>query len=52
MPWVDQGAMRASRDRIRGAASRTQASEAFAQMHLPHLDRILAGEGGYRWQRG
>ncbi len=50
-PWVDLPTMRASRERFLAEAVPADATIVFTHEHFPAWGRIVAGDGGYRWER-
>lgn len=50
-PWVDLPAMRASRDRFLAEAVPVGATVNFTHERFPMWGRIVAADGGYRWER-
>lgn len=50
-PWVDLPAMRASRDRLLAEAMPGGATVVFTHERFPMWGRIVAADGGHRWER-
>ena len=51
-PWVDLGAMRASRERLLAEAAREKATVVFTHEPFPPWGRIVRAGAGYRFERG